>query len=140
MIVLTLQNHQQVPELYPNDKFFHPFIQTAVMFLGESLCFIPYLIYKAFRPKKNFLEISGFMKQQCPAYLPLIPGIMDLLSSALAYISLNLISGSVWQISRGGVIITTAIFSRFCLSKKFTKASVLGCSLAFIGITLVQLF
>jgi hypothetical protein len=65
---------------------------------------------------------------------------MDLLSSALAYISLNLIAGSVWQISRGGVIVTTAIFSKICLNKKFTKSSILGCSLAFVGITLVQLF
>ncbi len=80
------------------------------------------------------------MKLECPIYLPLIPGIMDLLASALAYVSLNLIAGSVWQISRGGVIITTAIFSRICLSKKFTKSSLLGCILAFVGITLVQLF
>ena len=65
---------------------------------------------------------------------------MDLLSSMLAYISLNLISGSVWQISRGGVIITTAIFSRIFLSKKLTKAAIVGCSLTFIGITLVQVF
>jgi uncharacterized membrane protein len=84
--------------------------------------------------------MSGFMKMPCPNYLPLIPAIMDLLSSLLAYISLNLIAGSVWQISRGGVIITTAIFSRIFLSKKLTKSAVLGCSMAFIGITLVQLF
>lgn len=110
------------------------------MFLGESLCFIPYLIYKSFKPKKNEFEVSGFMKLECPVYLPLIPGIMDLLASTLAYISLNLIAGSVWQISRGGVIITTAIFSRICLKKSFTKASLVGCALAFLGITLVQLF
>lgn len=80
------------------------------------------------------------MKLECPIYLPAIPGIMDLLSSGLAYISLNLIAGSVWQISRGGVIITTAIFSRIFLNKKLTNASLLGCTLAFVGITLVQIF
>jgi drug/metabolite transporter (DMT)-like permease len=65
---------------------------------------------------------------------------MDLLSSSLAYISLNLIAGSVWQISRGGVIVTTAIFSKIFLKKDFTNRSIFGCSLAFFGITLVQLF
>lgn len=80
------------------------------------------------------------MKPDCPWYLPVIPGIFDLISSILAYIALNLVSGSVWQISRGGVIITTAIFSKICLSKKFTKSAILGCFLAFIGITLVQIF
>ena len=72
--------------------------------------------------------------------MPLIPGTMDLFSSILAYISLNLISGSVWQISRGGVIITTTIFSKIFLNKRFTKESIIGCCMAFIGITLVQLF
>lgn len=72
--------------------------------------------------------------------MPIIPGLFDTLASMLAYISLNLIAGSVWQISRGGVIITTAIFSRIFLSKKFTNSSILGCFLAFLGITIVQLF
>lgn len=72
--------------------------------------------------------------------MPLVPGLMDLLASVLAYISLNLISGSVWQISRGGTIIATAIFSKLCFRKNFTKSSILGCTLAFIGITLVQIF
>lgn len=110
------------------------------MFFAEMLCFIPYLIYKALRTKKNFLEVSGLMKLDCPIYLPIIPGVMDFLASAMAYVSLNLIAGSVWQISRGGVIITTAIFSRICLSKKLTKSALLGCILSFTGITLVQLF
>lgn len=65
---------------------------------------------------------------------------MDLLSSLLAYISLGLIAGSVWQISRGGVIVTTAIFSKIFLKKKFTRSSILGCVLAVVGITLVQVF
>ena len=46
----------------------------------------------------------------------------------------------MWQISRGGVIITTAIFSKIFLKKTFAKAGILGCVLAFVGITLVQVF
>ena len=80
------------------------------------------------------------MKQKCPLYYPAIPGLMDLLASGIAYIALNLIASSVWQISRGGVIITTAIFSRIILHKKFDKSSIIGCSLTFIGITFVQIF
>jgi hypothetical protein len=34
IIVLSLQNKQKIPQAAPNQIFFHPFIQTAVMFLG----------------------------------------------------------------------------------------------------------
>lgn len=70
----------------------------------------------------------------------MIPGFTDLFGSGLAYFALNLISSSVWQISRGGVIITTAIFSKIFLHKKFDKSTVIGCLFTFVGITLVQLF
>ena len=65
---------------------------------------------------------------------------MDLMSSMLGYIALNLVVGSVWEMTRGSVIITTAIFSKIFLKKDFTKSSIFGCVLAFIGITWVQLF
>ena len=63
---------------------------------------------------------------------------MDLLASLLSYIALNMVASSVWQISRGGVIITTAIFSFLFLKKKFERNAILGCFIAFIGITGVQ--
>jgi uncharacterized membrane protein len=64
---------------------------------------------------------------------------MDLIATLLSYIALNLVASSVWQISRGGVIVTTAIFSVLFLKKTFNKSAIIGCVLAFIGITGVQL-
>ena len=49
-----------------------------------------------------------------------------------------MVASSVWQISRGGVIITTAIFSFFYLKKKFEKNAIIGCIIAFVGITGVE--
>jgi uncharacterized membrane protein len=92
------------------------------------------------RPQKTYLETPGFLKPECPWYLPLIPGLFDALSTLLAYVALNLTAASVWQISRGGVIVTTAIFSKIFLHKDLTLSSLIGCSLAFFGITLVQIF
>lgn len=63
---------------------------------------------------------------------------MDLMASLLSYIALNMVASSVWQISRGGVIITTAIFSFFFLKKKFERNAILGCFIAFVGITGVE--
>ena len=64
---------------------------------------------------------------------------MDVFGSGLAYVALNLVISSVWQISRGGVIITTALISWLFLKKKFTRPMVVGCVLALLGITSVQL-
>jgi len=64
---------------------------------------------------------------------------MDLIATLLSYIALNMVASSVWQISRGGVIVTTAIFSVIFLKKRFDRSAVCGCILAFVGITGVQL-
>lgn len=50
-----------------------------------------------------------------------------------------MVASSVWQISRGGVIITTAIFSFFFLKKKFERNAIVGCIIAFVGITGVEI-
>ena len=50
-----------------------------------------------------------------------------------------MVPSSVWQISRGGVIATTAILSYIFLTKKITKGMIIGCLIALIGITSVQL-
>jgi len=100
------------------------------MFLGEALCIVVYPLIK---------ENIVYQKPKPPVYLLCIPGFLDIFSSGLAYVSLNMISGSVWQISRGGVIITTAIFTRVFLRKHLNKSMIIGCFLALIGITGVEL-
>lgn len=64
---------------------------------------------------------------------------MDILSTLFSYTALNMVDSSVWQISRGGNIITTALLSACFLKRVFHKGAVLGCFMAFLGITSVQL-
>ena len=63
---------------------------------------------------------------------------MDLLSTLFSYTALNMVDSSVWQISRGGNIITTALLSICFLKRVFSRGALLGCFLAFLGITSVQ--
>ena len=44
-------------------------------------------------------------------FLLAIPSVCDLITSTLQYIALNFIPGSVYQMMRGGAIVTTFIFS-----------------------------
>lgn len=79
------------------------------------------------------------MKPKCPIYLPLIPAIADVFSSTFAYASLTLVSASVWQVTRGGNIITIGLFYRIFMKKSFSWGGIVGCTLAFLGITAAQL-
>jgi drug/metabolite transporter (DMT)-like permease len=47
-----------------------------------------------------------------------IPALCDFITSTMQYIALNFISGSVYQMMRGGTIITTFIFSIIFLKAK----------------------
>ena len=69
----------------------------------------------------------------------IFPSVMDLLSTLLSYTALNMVDSSVWQISRGGNIVTTALLSACFLKRVFSRGAIVGCFLAFLGITGVQL-
>lgn len=151
--MLKLQNAQTTQ----GRSFFHPLIQTICMFLGETLVGIAYWVSTTRRKRKQQLPVTNTIntisegelfgniytsnkpKHRAPILIVILPTLMDLLSTLLSYIALNLISSSVWQMSRGGNIIVTAILSRLFLQHKFTWSGIFGCVLAFIGISSVQL-
>lgn len=65
-----------------------------------------------------------------------IPSLCDYLASTMQYIALNFISGSIYQIMKGGLIITTAIFYKIILKTKIETHQKLGCAVAFVGIVI----
>lgn len=78
-------------------------------------------------------------KPKVPIWLITIPAFLDFIASNVSYFALNLIPSSVWQLSKGGAIITTAIFTRILLKRILTKRRIFGCALATVGITVVGL-
>lgn len=61
------------------------------------------------------------------------------MGSALQYMSLNFIPASIYQMLKGGSIITTFLFSKWLLKGKTKRSEVSGCLLSLIGITIVGL-
>ena len=121
--------------------FFHPYMQATTMFLGEFLCLGLFFLQKRRDPdayKLKQLEAKSKNKElKCNPLLIAIPAFCDFLTSTLQYIALNFIAGSVWQMLRGGVIVTTAIFSYFFLKMKVKRNHYFGCGFAIIGILIV---
>ena len=54
-------------------------------------------------------------------------------------VALNFISGSVYQMMRGGTIVTTLIFSVIFLKAKVMKNQIMGAGLVLIGVFVVGL-
>lgn len=70
-------------------------------------------------------------------FLLAIPALCDFITSTLQYIALNFIPGSVYQMMRGGTIITTFFFSICFLKTKVQKSQIAGSALAFVGVFIV---
>lgn len=66
-----------------------------------------------------------------------IPALSDFITSTLQYVALNFISGSVYQMMRGGSIVTTLLFSVIFLKVKVMKNQILGAVLALVGVGVV---
>jgi len=66
-----------------------------------------------------------------------IPAIGDVINSTLSYIALNFITGSVWQMFRGGSLIATFVLSICFLKMKIKLNHIVGCGLALVGILIV---
>lgn len=66
-----------------------------------------------------------------------IPAAADAISSTTSYIALNFITGSIWQMFRGGSIIATFLLSICMLKTKPKGNQIIGTIFAFVGILIV---
>lgn len=66
-----------------------------------------------------------------------VPAMSDLITSTLQYVALNFVAGSVYQMLRGGAIVTTFILSIIFLKIKVQRKQIAGSSLALIGVLIV---
>lgn len=116
-------------------------MQAATMFFGEFLALFVYFFMRARNPelyKMRMLEAKSQGKEVKMNRLWLaIPALCDFVTSTLHYISLNFIAGSVYQMMRGGTIVTTFLFSIFFLRIKVKKNQIIGSALALIGVLIV---
>ncbi|CAD8062155.1 unnamed protein product [Paramecium sonneborni] len=139
-IVYKLQNTSTVSvDGWEQNSFNHPFMQAVTMFLGESLCILLFLnIKKKPEYKQECIEAAAKgVKTKINYGWVAIPAMCDLTASTLAYISLNYIPPSIYQMLRGGAIISTAIMSKFFLKRQIKTFQWFGCGLVLVGITLV---
>jgi drug/metabolite transporter (DMT)-like permease len=111
------------------------------MFVGESLSLLVYHFLKRRDEetyKMRMLDAKSKGKElKINVFLFAIPAAGDVINSTLSYIALNFITGSVWQMFRGGSIVATFVLSICFLKMKVKLNHIIGCALALVGILIV---
>ena len=131
-----------------NEKFYHPFFQTFLIFFGESLCLLLYFIYlcigtkeKEDNKKDKILTIQSENgsknKGDASIFLYIIPMLVDVVSSTWGFIALNFVEASVTLMLNGLGFLSIVIFSIILLKRKLYRQHWLAVPLILTGITIV---
>jgi drug/metabolite transporter (DMT)-like permease len=133
MLMLKFQ-HMQMAPMSPGGEpqhFDHPWLQAALMMVGELLC-LP--IYFFTRSVEN-----ARAAEETPKWVFLVPCCCDLIATALLCMGLGLIAVSVAQMCRGTVIIFVCVMSYIFLRRRQRPHQVTGVCLVLFGIVLVSM-
>ena len=125
--------------------FTHPFVQCAIMFMGELLCLIVYgckLLYlkrqqKEISQTESSAPSENKLKENINPLLLAIPACFDIVASTMMNIALTMVAASVYQMLRGMKIIITAGLSIVFLKKKLYRHQWTSILIIFIGLILV---
>ena len=115
--------------------FRKPWFQTWLMFLGMCLT-LPNtpVMYECSCPKPT--QGSG-IKGWALFRLISIPSVCSLIATVLQYAGLLFLPPSVWQITRGSILLFTALFAIFYRHKKIPLIEWIGVITAIVGIIVV---
>ena len=119
-------------DLKNSEYFDQPVLQTLQMFIGELLCWIPLIILRVSGSKKStvnerepLIGESSLVDRRRPTWkdsiILAIPSTCDLLGTTLMNIGLLYTPVSIYQMTRGAVILIIGLMSVVFLKKKITK-------------------
>ncbi|XP_020622439.1 solute carrier family 35 member F6-like isoform X1 [Orbicella faveolata] len=136
-------------------KFDHPWFQTGLMFIGETMCLIGLYFHRRRERQKlrqNLMSVtrgesnstdepSAELSQQPRVFqwIFAFPTICDLFGTTLGGIGLLYVNASVWQMLRGSIIIFTGVLSKIFLKRKLWPIHWIGMMVTMLGLVLVGL-
>lgn len=140
-----------------NAKYFdQPVLQTLQMFIGELLCWIPILINrynnKSNKESLSIDESSSLIHREeddiqnlkkkpsmKDSIILAIPSTCDVVATTLMNVGLLYTPVSVYQMTRGSIILIVGLLSVIFLKKRITKLEWVSLFVVFLGVFLVGL-
>lgn len=123
--------------------FNQPAIQTLQMFLGELAMFFVYLGYKWYYSKSYIQldqeESTGGGVALFKHWKLAIPAICDLSCTTLLNIGLIYVPVSIYQMTRGSVVLFVAVLSVVFLNRKISKLHWIALVVITLGVAIVGL-
>ena len=148
-VILFKSQSQQ--EYYNSEKqktmsFEHPFVQSAIGFIGEMLWLLFYFVGQSapiFKSKSTDRELveakAKGMKTDINVMWLAIPALFDIVGSTLLFIALTLIAASIYQMLRGFIMFITTMQSIIFLKKRYHRHHWLSLALIVCGVGIVGL-
>eukprot|EP00727_Mastigamoeba_balamuthi_P006612 m51a1_g2571 hypothetical protein (424) ;mRNA; r:377534-378949 len=114
--------------------FAKPWFNGWVMFLGMTLCLLTYQLERAWSR-----SVGREVQPTSPKlyWAIALPALCDMVSTFLINVGLLWISGSVWQMLRGSVIVFTAALKVLYRRKRLYSSELFGMLAVVVGIVIV---
>ncbi|CAH2353481.1 hypothetical protein CLIB1423_11S00650 [[Candida] railenensis] len=135
------------PDVSTHKNFEQPVLQTLQMFIGEfSIYMVYWVLYKskyALKQSNNgYTEIGNPSSRDITfvqSFKLALPAICDICATTLVNIGLLYTPVSIYQMTRGSVVLFVAIFSVIFLHRKITKLEWISLVLVSLGVVIVGL-
>lgn len=131
--------HCNNPDISQHKLYEQPGIQTLQMFIGESAIYIVYYcIYKApWTKRAQYTQIQAQEPSLRESLVLAIPSVCDLLATSLMNIGLVYTPVSIYQMTRGAVVLFVAILSVLFLKRRIRKLEWIALIIVTLGIAVV---
>ncbi|ODQ79858.1 hypothetical protein BABINDRAFT_161534 [Babjeviella inositovora NRRL Y-12698] len=120
--------------------FDQPVLQTLQMFLGEVLCLLTYALLKLFTRHQVEQPTNARGRQHLSGVktaILAIPACCDILATTLMNVGLTMIPVSIYQMTRGSIILFVALFSVVFLRSRINRLEWTALFLVVLGVAIV---
>lgn len=128
------------PDVSTHKMFEQPAIQTLQMFIGElAIYLVYYLLYvSSFSKRSQYTSVGEQPKITTRQSLLLaIPSVCDMLATTLMNIGLVYTPVSIYQMTRGAVVLFVAVMSVLFLKRRIRKLEWIALIIVTLGIAIV---
>lgn len=128
------------PDMSKHKYFEQPAIQTLQMFIGELAIYIVYLLLKQIQSLRR-AEYSSIgepdARPKSKSIMLAIPSVCDMLATTFMNVGLMYTPVSIYQMTRGAVVLFVAVLSVLFLKRRIRKLEWIALIIVTLGIAIV---